>query len=66
MRPAAQSIRGKVDPRVRVILDIKTPGSGEVDANVWTNLDRIKAIDEIKFVLCSRADFDWAVTHRSH
>src|ERR1700751_4134409 len=31
-----------VDPRVRVILDIKTPGSGEVDANVWTNIDRLK------------------------
>jgi 7-carboxy-7-deazaguanine synthase len=50
-----------VDARVRVILDIKTPGSGEVDANVWSNLERIKTIDEIKFVLCSRADFDWAV-----
>ncbi len=50
-----------VDARVRVILDIKTPGSGEVDANVWSNLDRIKATDEIKFVVCSRADFDWAV-----
>ena len=50
-----------VDPRVRVILDIKTPGSGEVDANVWTNLDRLKPIDEVKIVFCSRADFDWAV-----
>ena len=52
---------GEVDPRVRVILDIKTPGSGEVDANVWSNLDRLKPIDEVKVVLCSRADFDWAV-----
>ena len=51
---------GEVDPRVRVILDIKTPGSGEVDANVWSNLDRLKPIDEVKVVLCSRADFDWA------
>jgi 7-carboxy-7-deazaguanine synthase len=50
-----------VDSRVRVILDIKTPGSAEVDANVWSNLDRLKSIDEVKFVLCSRADFDWAV-----
>jgi 7-carboxy-7-deazaguanine synthase len=49
-----------VDTRVRVILDIKTPGSGEVDANVWRNLDRLKPIDELKFVLCDRADFDWA------
>ena len=50
-----------VDPRVRIILDIKTPGSGEVDANVWNNLDRLKPIDEVKFVLCGRADFDWAI-----
>src|SRR6516164_5104841 len=36
-----------VDPRVRIILDVKTPGSGEVDANVWRNLDRLKPIDEV-------------------
>ena len=47
-------------PRVRVILDIKTPGSGEVDANVWSNLDRLRPTDELKFVICDRADFDWA------
>ncbi len=51
----------RVDPRVRVILDLKTPGSGEVAANVWSNLDRLKPIDEVKFVLCDRRDFDWAV-----
>ena len=50
----------EVDPRVRVILDIKTPGSGESAANVWSNLDRLKPIDEVKVVVCSRADFDWA------
>jgi 7-carboxy-7-deazaguanine synthase len=50
-----------VDPRVRIILDIKTPGSGEVDANVWSNLHRLKAIDEVKIVVCDRADFEWAV-----
>ncbi len=49
-----------VDPRVRVILDVKTPGSGEVEANVWSNLDRLKSADEVKFVLCGRDDFDWA------
>jgi 7-carboxy-7-deazaguanine synthase len=49
-----------VDPRVRVILDIKTPGSGEVDANVWTNIDRLRPTDEVKVVVCNRADFDWA------
>jgi len=51
----------RVDPRVRIILDIKTPGSGEAAANDWSNLDRLKPIDEVKFVLCDRADFDWAV-----
>jgi 7-carboxy-7-deazaguanine synthase len=51
----------RVDPRVRVILDIKTPGSGEVNANVWTNLDRLQSTDEVKFVICDRADFDWAL-----
>lgn len=49
-----------VDPRVRIILDIKTPGSGEADANVWTNLDRLRPTDEVKVVVCDRADFDWA------
>src|SRR5271157_1242829 len=50
-----------VDPRVLVILDIKTPGSGEVEANVWSNIERLKPGDELKFVLCDRADFEWAV-----
>src|SRR5215212_2150070 len=50
-----------VDRRVRVILDLKTPGSGEVQANDWGNLAVVKPTDEIKFVLCDRADFDWAV-----
>src|SRR5262249_29545125 len=48
----------EVDPRVRIILDIKTPGSGEVEANVWGNLDRLKPTDEVKFVICNQADFD--------
>jgi 7-carboxy-7-deazaguanine synthase len=52
---------GRVDSRVRIILDIKTPGSGEAPANVWSNLDRLRPTDEVKFVLCDRADFDWAV-----
>ncbi len=50
-----------VDPRVRVILDIKTPGSGESAANLWSNLDRLKPCDEVKVVVCHRADFDWAL-----
>jgi 7-carboxy-7-deazaguanine synthase len=50
----------KVDPRVSVILDIKTPGSGELEKNLWSNLEYIKTKDEIKFVLCDRVDYDWA------
>ena len=50
----------KVDARVSVILDIKTPGSGEEKKNLWSNLDRIKPTDEVKFVLCGREDYDWA------
>jgi len=49
-----------VDSRVAVILDVKTPGSGELENNVWENLDRLKPNDEVKFVLCDRADYDWA------
>ncbi len=50
-----------VDPRARVILDVKTPGSGEVLANHWPNLGILKATDEVKFVVCDRADFDWSI-----
>lgn len=49
-----------VDPRVAVILDIKTPGSGELANNRWENLDHLKSLDEVKFVLCDRGDYDWA------
>jgi 7-carboxy-7-deazaguanine synthase len=56
-----------VDPRVVRVVDIKTPGSGEVDRNRWANLPLLTARDEIKFVLCSRADYDWAVARlREH
>jgi 7-carboxy-7-deazaguanine synthase len=49
-----------VDSRVSVILDVKTPGSGEVENNVWGNLAHLKPQDEVKFVLCSREDYEWA------
>lgn len=49
-----------VDTRVSVILDIKTPGSNEEKNMLWENLAHIKTRDEIKFVLCSREDYDWA------
>ena len=50
-----------VDPRVSRIVDIKTPGSGEVDKNRWENLPLLKRDDEIKFVITSEADYCWAV-----
>ena len=57
----------KVDSRVSVILDIKTPGSGEMENNKWGNLAHLKKTDEVKFVLCNRADYEWAkellITH---
>jgi len=52
----------KVDSRVSIILDIKTPASNEEKKNLWSNLAHIKSSDEIKFVLCNRADYDWAKT----
>ena len=50
-----------VDARVARIVDIKTPDSGEVGRNRWDNLPLLTAHDEVKFVLCSRADYEWAV-----
>lgn len=50
----------QVDPRVAVVLDIKTPASGESDRNLTSNLGHLKPQDEIKFVLCSEADYLWA------
>jgi 7-carboxy-7-deazaguanine synthase len=49
-----------VDPRVIRILDLKTPGSGEAQRNRWENLDVLSAQDQVKFVICDRADYDWA------
>jgi 7-carboxy-7-deazaguanine synthase len=49
-----------VDPRVTIVLDIKTPGSGEVSRNRLENLPLLKATDQVKFVLRDRADYDWA------
>jgi 7-carboxy-7-deazaguanine synthase len=49
-----------VDTRVSRIVDIKTPGSNEVARNLWSNLTQLTPHDQVKFVICSRADFDWA------
>lgn len=50
-----------VDPRVSRIMDIKPPGSGEVDRNHWENLGVLNRNDEIKFVLADREDYEWAL-----
>jgi 7-carboxy-7-deazaguanine synthase len=50
----------RVDSRVHIIMDLKCPDSGECAGNRWSNLQLLKHSDEIKFVLASRRDFDWA------
>ena len=52
---------GDVDARVSRIVDLKAPGSGEAARNRWENLDLLTPHDELKFVLASREDYDWAV-----
>lgn len=49
-----------VDARVARVVDIKTPGSGEVARNRWENLERLTARDQLKFVICDRADYEWS------
>lgn len=49
-----------VDRRVSRVVDIKTPGSAEVERNRWESLPLLSAHDQIKFVICSRDDYDWA------
>ena len=50
----------EVDPRVTRVLDIKTPGSLEAARNRWENIPLLTTHDQVKFVLCDRADYDWA------
>jgi len=49
-----------VDRRAKIVLDIKCPGSGEVERNYWPNLGKLKPHDEIKFVIADRCDYEWA------
>ncbi|MBI5751055.1 MAG: 7-carboxy-7-deazaguanine synthase QueE [Hydrogenophilales bacterium] len=51
---------GEVDARVSRIVDIKTPASGEAEKNRWENLALLTPSDEVKFVLCDEADYQWA------
>jgi len=49
-----------VDPRVRIILDVKCPGSGMTDRMHWPNVERLRSSDEAKFVITDRNDYEWA------
>ncbi|QHS08753.1 7-carboxy-7-deazaguanine synthase QueE [Sinimarinibacterium sp. NLF-5-8] len=49
-----------VDPRVRRVVDLKTPNSGEMHRNHWPNLECLSSHDELKFVIGDRADYEWA------
>jgi 7-carboxy-7-deazaguanine synthase len=51
---------GPCDPRSIRILDLKTPGSGEAEKNLWSNLDHLNPRDEVKFVITDRPDYEWA------
>lgn len=51
----------EVDHRATCIVDIKTPGSNEVMKNDWENFNRLRSQDQIKFVICDQADFEWAM-----
>jgi 7-carboxy-7-deazaguanine synthase len=58
---------GGVDPRVSRVVDLKPPGSGEVDRNRWENLALLHERDQVKFVLRDRDDYTWArETIRTH
>jgi 7-carboxy-7-deazaguanine synthase len=50
---------GDVDSRVIKIVDLKTPGSGEVGRNLYDNIPLLLPHDEVKFVICDRQDYDW-------
>src|SRR4029453_7657418 len=50
----------KVDLRVHRIMDLKTPGSGECERNLWSNIDNLTRRDEVKFVMGSREDYEWS------
>jgi 7-carboxy-7-deazaguanine synthase len=51
---------GEVDPRVVMVVDVKTPGSGEAARNRYEELQRLTPKDLVKFVICSREDYEWS------
>jgi len=50
----------RVDRRVVKVMDLKTPDSGEVHRNLYSNLELLNTTDQIKFVICSRDDYEWS------
>jgi 7-carboxy-7-deazaguanine synthase len=50
----------ETDPRVIRVMDLKTPGSGELERNLYENIDQLQPHDQLKFVICSQADYQWA------
>ena len=50
----------EVDSRVTKVMDFKTPGSGEVAKNRFANVEHLTAHDQVKFVICDRADYEWS------
>ena len=55
----AMSLEG-VDPRVVLVVDVKTPASGEEQRNRYAELQRLVAKDQVKFVICDRGDYEWS------
>jgi 7-carboxy-7-deazaguanine synthase len=51
---------GAVDPRVSIVMDLKTPGSGESERNLYDNIDLLARKDQVKFVIGSRRDYEWS------
>lgn len=49
-----------VDERVKIVMDLKTPGSAESDRNLESNISLLKQKDEVKFVICDRRDYEWS------
>ena len=57
----------KLDPRVIRIMDLKCPASGECEKNLWSNLEHLRPVDEVKFVIADRSDYEWTLnTIREH
>jgi len=51
----------RVDPRVIKVMDLKTPASGEMERNLYSNIELLSPQDQIKFVICDEADYQWSV-----